>query len=266
VGWWGGRGPVVRTGAVLAVVALGSGRRAAAGGSVRRLLLAAAVTTAVGLGLLAESPTKWVDHFGAVAAPATVLLALALLHIPLPRGAGLAARLTSVAMLVGAAVLSFAGPNLWHPYTDRGQPFGDHLIRVPSMLEIDALDPHLGPLYLRDGWVWLAVAAAAAGWVRRRRRRGRGTHAVTAERAVLAATAGLLAAGMVGVFLYAPLHQAPGWTVAASGLEALRGKDGGLAQHAVRQLPSSRQMMGLRQALNCPQTGNQRGAMPVPRR
>ncbi len=231
VGSWGRRGPVVLTLAVLAVVAVGSGRRAAVAGPVRRLMLTAAVTTAAGLGLLAESPTKWVDHFGAVAAPATVLLALTLLHSPLPRRASLVARLTSVALLVGAAVLTFAGPNLWHPYTDRGQPFGDHLARAPSMLEIEALDPHVGPLYPRDGWVWLAVAAAAAGWVWWRRRRGRGTHAVTPDRAVLAGTAGLVVVGMVGVFLYAPLHQAPGWTVAASGLEALRGKDCGLAQH-----------------------------------
>ena len=42
----------------------------------------------VALGLLAFGPTKWVNHFGAVAAPATVLIALCLLRSPLPRRPG----------------------------------------------------------------------------------------------------------------------------------------------------------------------------------
>src|SRR3954451_18507044 len=121
-GTWGRRLPVLLTVVLLVVVSIGSGP-GPPGGRLRAPTLAAAVTTAVALGLLALGPTKWVNHFGAVAAPATVLLALSLLRSPLPRRAGALVTGASVLLISGAAVLGFAGPNTWKPYSDRGQPF-----------------------------------------------------------------------------------------------------------------------------------------------
>jgi hypothetical protein len=78
-GAWGKRLPVLLTLGVLLAVAIGAGRRGGTGGRSGRLLGGAAVITALGLAAMALTPTKWVNHFGAIAAPATVLLAAALI-------------------------------------------------------------------------------------------------------------------------------------------------------------------------------------------
>ncbi|PVZ09512.1 arabinosyltransferase domain-containing protein [Actinomycetospora cinnamomea] len=229
-GTWGRRLPVLLTVVLLVVVSIGSGRRGPAGGRLRDATLGAAVTTAVALGLLALTPTKWVNHFGAVAAPATVLLALTLLRSPLPRRAGALVTGASVALLTGATVFGFAGPNVWKPYSDRGQPFGDHLDPEISMLDLERLAPHWGEFYLRDVWWWLLVAALAGGWLAWRRRARRRTFGVTPERAVLVTATGMLVGLMVAVMVVAPLRQSPGWTVAGSQLQALTGRGCGLGE------------------------------------
>jgi hypothetical protein len=231
-GSWGRRLPVLLTVVLLVVVAIGSGRRSAVGGRIQQDVLATAVTTAVALGLLSFGPTKWVNHFGAVAAPATVLMALCLLRSPLPRRPGALITVASVGLVTGATVLGFAGANVWKPYSDRGQPFGDHNDTDLSMLDRERLSPHIGDLYLSQvGW-WLLVAAAAALFVLWRRRVHRRTHGITPERSVLVASSAMLVLLMVAVMLYAPWVQRPGWTVAASQLQALSGKQCGL-QNAV---------------------------------
>ncbi|GLZ46604.1 arabinosyltransferase [Actinomycetospora sp. NBRC 106375] len=234
-GTWGRRLPVLLTVVLLVVVSIGSGRggrSGPAGGRLRDATLAAAVTTAVGLGLLALGPTKWVNHFGAIAAPATVLLALTLLHSPLPRRPGALVTGASVALITGATVLGFAGPNTWKPYSDRGQPFGDHLDTDISMLDLESFAPHWHDFYLRDVWWWLLVALGAALWVWWRRRHRRRTFGVTPDRAVLITASVALVGLMVVVMIVAPLTQGRGWTVAGSQVQALAGRGCGLGEAA----------------------------------
>lgn len=243
-GTWGRRLPVLLSVVLLVVVSIGSGRRGPIGGPIRAYTLSIAVTTAVALGLLALGPTKWVNHFGAIAAPGTVLLTLAMLQTPLPRRPGALVTAASVALLTGATVLGFAGPNTWKPYSDRGQPFGNHLDPDMSMLDLEKLAPHIGTLYLRQFWWWvgLAVLAGLFAWWRHHRRRA--TYGVTPDRAVLVPAVVVLAVGMVAVMAYAPLVQAPGWSVAGAQLQALAGKPCQLANSVTAMATVPRDLGG----------------------
>jgi len=215
-GAWGKRLPVLLTLAVLLAAALGVGRRAGTGGRSGQLLAVTATITTVSLATMALTPTKWVNHFGAVAAPATVLLAAAMIRTPVPRRAGTAAAAIGSAGLVAAASVAFAGPNLWRPLSDWGQPFGDHrYLETPYMQSL--LMPSLGPLALRNPLLWLAVAAAG-WWVLR-----------SPARAVLITATGLGVTLMLAVFTIAPLRQYPGTSVALMNLHALTGQPCGLA-------------------------------------
>jgi arabinosyltransferase B/arabinosyltransferase C len=217
-GAWGKRLPVLLTLGVLLTVALGVGRRDGTAGRSGRLLGEAAGITALSLAALALTPTKWVNHFGAVAAPATVLLAVAMVRSPLPRRAGAATMAIGSAALVAAASVAFAGPNLWRPLSDWGQPFGNHLlIGTPYVQSL--LAPSLGPLALRNPLLWLVVAGAGWLWWRR----------CGAARAVLVTATGLGVALMLVVFTVAPLRQYPGTSVALMNLRALIGRPCGLA-------------------------------------
>jgi Mycobacterial cell wall arabinan synthesis protein/EmbC C-terminal domain/Arabinosyltransferase concanavalin like domain len=219
-GAWSKRLPVLLTLGVLLAVALGAGQRAGTGGRSGRLLGQTAVITALSLAAMAFTPTKWVNHFGAIAAPATVLLATAVIRSPLPRRAGAATLAIGTAGLVAATSVGFAGPNLWRPLSDWGQPFGNHLlIETPYVQSL--LAPSLGPLALRNPLLWLAVAAV--GW--RLRRRGCWGPA----RAVLVGATGLGVALILVVFTIAPLRQYPGTSVALMNLRALTGRPCGLA-------------------------------------
>jgi len=225
-GVWGRRVPVILMLAVLALAAIGSGRRAEDDPG-RRFVLTAAVTVAVALALLSVTPTKWVNHFGAVAPFGTVLLTAALLRSPLPRRAGAVVTTVGVLVVAGAAALVFAGPNLWRPYSDWGQPFGDHLL-VNGRYEISLMAPNFGPVYLRNPLVWLVVAAGITGAVALRRRLG-GRTSVSTDRGLLLAVSGFSVVLMLALFGYAPVRQYPGWTVALSNVRALAGEPCGLA-------------------------------------
>ncbi len=227
---WARRAPVVLTVAVLVVVAVGSGRENGEADPVVRLLLGSAVCSAIALGLLALTPTKWVNHFGAAAAVATVLLAAALLRSPLQGRAGGLAATAGAALLVGAVSLSFAGPNLWRPYSDRGQPFGDHFAAMEHPPQVIGMRPTLGPVPLASPALWVVVAVAAACWVWWQRR-GRES-GLTADRAVLLAGSVTAVVLMLGVFVWAPLRQYPGWSVALSNANALRGQPCKLSTYA----------------------------------
>jgi arabinosyltransferase B/arabinosyltransferase C len=239
---WGRRGPVLLTLAVLLVTAIASGRGGSRGGPLRELMLTSAVTTAFALVLLAFSPTKAILHFGAVAAPASVLLTTGLLRSPLPRRAGWIVVVTSVGTVVTAAVMTFAGPNLWHPYSDRGMPFGNHLNLAPTLAQLDTFAPHFGPVYVRSVWLWLGVAAVAT-LVAERNRRRRKRVLFTPERGVLVVSCTTVVAGMIAMFVYAPLLEYPGWTVASGGVEALSGNTCGLASE-VTVLTAARAALG----------------------
>lgn len=217
-GAWGKRVPVLLTLAVLFAVALRAGRRSGTAGRRGQLLGTAAVITALSLATLALTPTKWVNHFGAIAAPATVLLAAALIRSPLPQRVGAAPLAISMGALVAAASVAFAGPNLWRPFSDWGQPFGNHvLVDTPYVQSL--LAPALGPLALRNPLLWLAVAAVGWWWLRR----------WGPDRAVLATATGLGVTLMLLVFTIAPLRQYPGPSVALMNLRALTGRPCGLA-------------------------------------
>ncbi|MDQ5854743.1 MAG: arabinosyltransferase, partial [Actinomycetota bacterium] len=226
-GAWGKRLPVLLTLAVLLAVAIrtgaiGAGRRGGTGDRSGRLLGEIAAITAFALVAMALTPTKWVNHFGAIAAPATVLIAAALIRSPLPRRVGAAAVAIGTAGLVTATSVGFAGPNLWRPLADWGQPFGDHtLIATPYVQSL--LTPSLGPLPLRSPLLWLAVVGLSY-WMTRRSRRWPGP-----DRAVLVTATGLGVVLMLAVFTVAPLRQYPATSVALMNLRALTGNPCGLA-------------------------------------
>jgi hypothetical protein len=217
-GAWGKRLPVLLTLAALFAVALRAGRRTGTAGRSGQLLGTAAAITALSLVTLAFTPTKWVNHFGATAAPATVLLAAALIRSPLPRRVGATPLAISTGALVAAASVAFAGPNLWRPFSDWGQPFGDHaLVDTPYVQSL--LAPALGLLALRNPLLWLAVAAVGWWWLRR----------WGPDRAVLATATCLGVTLMLLVFTIAPLRQYPGTSLALMNLRALTGRPCGLA-------------------------------------
>ena len=233
---WARRLPVLLTLAIVAVVAIASGRGGVGRDPIRRLVLASAITTAVALVLIALSPTKWVNHFHSVAAAPTVLLAAALLRSPMPRRSGLVVTGASVLLLAGAVSLSFAGENKWMPFTDAGQRFGEHLNPDPVT---NNLEPHFGPLYLRNALLWVGIAVAAWLWAKWRRRDGKVVR-VSPDRAVVGAAAIGSVLLMVALFGFAPIGQAPGWTVARSGVQTMFGNGCGLASDVRVQLPSGR--------------------------
>jgi Mycobacterial cell wall arabinan synthesis protein/EmbC C-terminal domain/Arabinosyltransferase concanavalin like domain len=225
-GAWGKRLPVLLTLAVLLAVAIGVGRRGGAGSPSSRLLGQTAAITAFALVAMALTPTKWVNHFGAIAAPATVLLAAAMIRSPLPRRVGTAAVAVGTAGLVVAASVGFAGPNLWRPFSDWGQPFGYHtFIDTPYLQRL--LAPAVGPLALRNPALWLVVAGV--GWWLTRRLGRRPRNGTGPDRAVLVTATGVGVVLMLTVFTVAPLRQYPGSSVALMNLRALTGEPCGLA-------------------------------------
>ncbi len=235
-GAWGKRLPVLLTVAVLVTGLVRLGRRRGTGGPLGGALGTALLLTALSLAAVAVSPTKWVNHFGAVAAPATLLLALALVRTPLPRR--VPGRVLAVgAVLAGvAAAVSYAGPNLWRPISDWGQPFGTHT-QVETPINVEQLAPHVGPLQLSSPVPWVLVAAAALYLVWRRRRAGRPS-GLTPDRAVVgvALTGGV--ALLLTVFAAAPIGQAPGASVASMNLATLAGRPCGLADAVHALAPS----------------------------
>ncbi|MGH3805455.1 MAG: arabinosyltransferase domain-containing protein [Pseudonocardiaceae bacterium] len=255
-GVWGKRLPVLLTLGVLLAVALSVGRRAGTAGRSGRLLGNAATITVVSLIVLTLTPTKWVNHFGAIAAPATVLLAVAMIRSPLPRRAATATMAIGTAGLVAATSVSFAGPNLWRPLSDWGQPFGNHLLFETPYVQ-SLLAPSLGPLALRNPVLWLAVAGLSWWWMRRRGPGRLGPNSrlgrLGPDRAVLVTATGLGVALMLVVFTIAPLRQYPGASVALMNLRALGGRPCGLAS-TVQVLTEVKPGLG---------TGTRTGPRPV---
>jgi hypothetical protein len=229
-GVWGRRAPVVFTLAALVLVAIGSGRRPGIGDPLNRLLVISAITMAVALTLIALTPTKWVNHFGALTAIGAVVLTTGLLRSPIPRNRGNVAAGTAVLVIVAAAGLVFAGPNLWRPYSDWGQPFGDHREAGGTPYELSMMAPHIGLVYLRNPLVWVALAGLVAAGIAWWRRRGRRSE-LTVDRGLLLTACVTSVLLMLGLFVIAPLrHQ--GWTVAQANLHAAAGRPCGLADAA----------------------------------
>jgi Mycobacterial cell wall arabinan synthesis protein/EmbC C-terminal domain/Arabinosyltransferase concanavalin like domain len=241
---WARRAPVVLTIAVLLVVAVGGTRKLdknpADEDPVRRLLVSGAACSAIALVLLTPTPTKFVNHFGAAAAAPTVFLAAALLRSPLSECrlsrrlrdcAGVIRAVVATAILVGAMSLSFAGPNLWRPYSDRGQPFGDHLTAAQDQPDLGSMRPELAGVQLANPLLWVALALIAScdrwWW----HRRGRDT-GLTGDRAVLLIGSSAIVVMTIVVFVWAPLRQYPGWSVALSATRVVQGQPCALAHYA----------------------------------
>ncbi|MFN2497049.1 MAG: arabinosyltransferase C-terminal domain-containing protein, partial [Pseudonocardiaceae bacterium] len=145
----------------------------------------------------------------------------------LPR-TGPAATSAAVLTVALAAALVYAGPNLWRPFSDWGQPFGDHLLADGTPYDISLMAPHFGPFYLRNPLLWVGTAGVLAAGIAWWRRRGRRT-GLTTDRGLLLLACGVSVALMPTVFVVAPLRQYPGWTVAQANLRALAGEPCGLA-------------------------------------
>ncbi|QGK68281.1 arabinosyltransferase [Allosaccharopolyspora coralli] len=235
---WARRLPVLLTLAILVIVAIASGRDRMGRDPIRRLVVISAITTAIALALIALTPTKWVNHFHAVAAAPTVLLAAALLRSPLPRRAGPVITTVAVLLLVGAASLSFDGANWWIPFTDAGQRFGNHLDPDPAT---NNLAPHFGDLYLRNPLLWIGVAVLAWLWARWRRSSGKPA-AINPDRAVIVAASIGSVLLMVALFVWAPIGQHPGWTVARGGVQTMFGDGCGIADDVSVQVPTAQQL------------------------
>nr|WP_228047218.1 arabinosyltransferase domain-containing protein [Saccharopolyspora sp. HNM0983] len=227
-GPWALRLPVLLTIAAGVLVAIGRGRHPVRPGTVRWLVSTSAVTTLVAFALLSLSPTKWALHYSAVAAPAVLLLTGALLRSPLGRDPGRMACAAGTGVLIALVAAGFAGPNVWKPLSDRGQPFGDHADPAPTKADLDGMAPHLGEFYFRDVRLWVAVALAALLVAHLRRRRGR-TRGAGPDRAVLITASLGLVSCLLTVFAFAPLNHAPGWTPAAGAVQALAGNRDGMA-------------------------------------
>lgn len=237
---WAQRAPILITLGLTLLVAAGSGRRGPEDDALRRVLLHAAATTALAFGLVAVSPTKWVLHFPAIAASGTVLIALALLRGPMPRHDRALATVGGVAVLVVATAVSYAGWNLWRPYTDRGQFFGDHADPYPTPLSQNLLAPHLGPIFLRNPLVWVGVALLASAWAHWSLRRwpGRWLPRPAPDRAVLGVACTSVVIGLVAVMVLAPLRQYPGWTVALGNVKDVVRQGCGLEDDVTALLPT----------------------------
>lgn len=221
-GSWGKRLPVLLVLAVLVAGLVRLGRKRGTGGPLGRALGGALALTALSLVAVAVSPTKWVNHFGAVAAPATLLLALALVRTPLPRRVPARVLAVGTAAVGVAAAVSYAGPNLWRPFGDWGQPFGNHSV-LGAPINTDSIAPGVGPFNLRNPLLWVAVAVLAVWWVYRRRRAGRPS-GLTPDRAVLGVALSGGVALMLLVFGIAPVAQSPGASVASMNLATLAGR------------------------------------------
>jgi arabinosyltransferase B/arabinosyltransferase C len=243
---WARRAPVVLAVAVLVLVAVAHARRPGTGSGdpLRRALVRSAACSALALALLAPTPTKFVNHFGAAAAAPTVLLAVALLRSPLPpaagRGGSVRMSIAGTALMVVAVSWSFAGPNIWRPYSDRGQPFGNHLPLAEDRIDLVDVRPKLGSVQLANPLLWVAVALAASWAVRWWRRRGREV-GLAPERAVLLIGSTAIVAVTVVVFVWAPVRQYPGWSMALSMLRSAQGQPCALADYAQVLLDSPAQ-------------------------
>ncbi|WHT19665.1 arabinosyltransferase domain-containing protein [Crossiella sp. CA-258035] len=84
------------------------------------------VWLALGFGVLALSPSKWTQHFGALAVFGALALACAFGSLPrllAEARAGWLLRLGSLALVVLLLGVAWHGPNWWWSYSDRGMPF-----------------------------------------------------------------------------------------------------------------------------------------------
>lgn len=227
-GTWLVRLPVLLTLAVLGAALIAAGPPRGSGGAVSRAIACYATITVLALLALSPTPSKWVNHFGSIAAPATMLLALALLRTPIPRRARVAAGTIGAGLAIAAAAAGFAGPNGWRPFSDWGQPFGNHL--GSSVIQVWSTAPQLGPLQPSSPLLWLIVAGLALWWVHRRRGRG-GRPGLTEDRGVLTVAATVAVVLALYVFTYAPLEQYPGPSVASVNASSAVGSGCGLAPH-----------------------------------
>ncbi|WP_127781693.1 arabinosyltransferase domain-containing protein [Rhodococcus sp. X156] len=226
---WAVRLPMLLILAVVLTCVVTVGARRAAG-PLRRLMLSYATITVLCLLALTPSPSKWVNHFGAMAAPAVVLLALALLRTPVPARSRTAAGVIAAGLAVTAAAAGFAGPSSWRPFSDWGQPFGNHL--AFGSLQLWSTSPHLGPIAPRNPIFWVVVALLGLAWAWWRRGR-RPSPALTADRSVLTTAVALAVVLVLAVFSFAPLRQSPGPSVASTNLASVTGDRCGFAEHVL---------------------------------
>lgn len=112
-------------------------------------------------------------------------------------------------VLVGAMCPTFAGLNLWRPYSDWGQPFDNHLRADLSPEDNALLVPNIGSMTVDRGVLVLAYLGAVSI--------------------------------LLTAFVYAPLRQYPAWSVAENNLRAATGNTCGLQPEVQVLLPTGLQ-------------------------
>ncbi|MCK2237536.1 MULTISPECIES: arabinosyltransferase domain-containing protein [unclassified Crossiella] len=134
---------------------------------------------ALGFGVLALTPSKWTQHFGALAVFGALALACAFGSLPrifAEARAGWLLRLGSLLLVVLLLGVAWHGPNWWWSYSDRGMPFrqqelfggvlGNPLVLLAIGLLSGLLMTRRRPLNDERGR-WIAVFGwAAAGLAR----------------------------------------------------------------------------------------------------
>ncbi|MFB9906404.1 arabinosyltransferase domain-containing protein [Allokutzneria oryzae] len=205
----------------------------------QRMLLHCGGLVVFGMVTLAISPTKWVHHFGGLAVPATVLLAVTMLSVPIPatvRRAGPSLVAAAGAVLLTAVI--FSGPNTWYAFSDWGQAFGDHTTVVdiyappedlsqPLMRQVlDTQITHLGPVWLNSPLVWAAVLGVCL-WLAARARKRQWVGVGTTRFLVL--VQGVVVLLLLTVFVAAPIRQYPQWSIAKNNARSVTGTSCGLA-------------------------------------
>ncbi|WP_086820875.1 arabinosyltransferase domain-containing protein [Allokutzneria sp. NRRL B-24872] len=242
LGNWAKRGAVLLTVVALVFVVIRLATRRDRNGPLDRLIIGSAAMSGIGLAALAISPTKWVHHFGGMAVPAILVLALTAFASPIPARV----RRTAPGLLAGgvaafATVVIFSGTNSWHAFSDWGQPFGDHVsmpdpaavAKDPNALSgkqlLEGQIPHVGPLKFSNMLLWLAVIGLC-WWLARRAMGGGGRRWAalgTARLFTVVQTA--LVVLMLAVFVIAPINQHPQWSPAKGNLKSVIGGSCGLA-------------------------------------
>lgn len=181
------------------------------------------LSSAIGIGLMTLTPSKWTHYFGALAGvgaaaltAGVVLVSVAAAGFAADRAVAVSAALATC-VAAGLAALVFSGKNAWFLHSQYGLPWAE-----------GPVSPLNSPLL----WLLLAGAVLAVAALA-----GRGARALRAL-VRLPAVVGVLAVGLTVVlvvsgFVAAPIAQADSYSVGGQNLGELTGDECGITDHLV---------------------------------